>query len=511
MLRRLPTALFLIAGLFGAVASAAEEPSRPSITSVTLSGGFSWRNTEQLAVGDQTRPTAINGTSPWLVRLRADWFPVRWLGVEGEGLGDFFTAIQDDGTPAGKRLDTSSKRGAARLGVALRFVSDGGFVLNGSLGYGVSAAPVIRYTALDPRPVPGSLVSHGPMARLGLGYTGARFEGLATATALLPVAGRVWSVEPQLWLAGRVADLGPTALWVGVDAALLLEGSPRDTVGYSGPSLRIALGVKVALLPPPAVVRTVEEGALGATTLRVKVLLPDGAVALGAQLSLDGAAAVPLDAGGELRFLAEAGLPRREGDALRLPPRRRRGPGHRGEGDDAGAPPRAPHRPGQTLGHRPGVGDRQARARRDGDRRRGAAGTDGRRRQLPLREPRTGAGEGARRRAGLHLRRRDRPGARPRARPPSTCSSRRWARAARPPCAASSARAPASRSRPASSSRAWPPGWPVTPEGRFFVTVPGGEYSFIISAPGYVTQTKKVVLADGDQAIVHTELQKVCK
>ena len=51
----------------------------------------------------------------------------------------------------------------------------------------------------------------------------------------------------------------------------------------------------------------------------------------------------------------------------------------------------------------------------------------------------------------------------------------------------------------------------VTPEGRFFVTVPGGTYQFVISAPGYVTQTKKVVLADGDQAIVHTELQKVSK
>ena len=51
----------------------------------------------------------------------------------------------------------------------------------------------------------------------------------------------------------------------------------------------------------------------------------------------------------------------------------------------------------------------------------------------------------------------------------------------------------------------------VSPEGRFFVTVPGGTYLFVISAPGYVTQSKKVVLSDGDQAIVHTELQKVSR
>jgi hypothetical protein len=51
----------------------------------------------------------------------------------------------------------------------------------------------------------------------------------------------------------------------------------------------------------------------------------------------------------------------------------------------------------------------------------------------------------------------------------------------------------------------------VNAEGRFFVTVPGGTYLFVISAPGYVTQTKKVVLADGDQAILHTDLQKISK
>jgi uncharacterized membrane protein len=51
----------------------------------------------------------------------------------------------------------------------------------------------------------------------------------------------------------------------------------------------------------------------------------------------------------------------------------------------------------------------------------------------------------------------------------------------------------------------------VNGEGRFVVTIPGGDYLFVISAPGYVAQTKKVTLADGDQAIFHCELQKAGK
>ena len=246
MLRRLPTAFFLIAGLLSSVAVAAEEPARPSILSATLTGGFAWRQSTQLAVAPQTRPTAIDGLSPTLLRLRIDWFPLRWLGVEGEALGDFFTAIQNATTSPSSpemKLDTGSARGWGRVGVALRFVTDGGFVLNGSLGYGLSAAPIVRYSAATASmPRPDAVTSHGPVARLGLGYHGDRFEGLAGATVMLGLATRVLSIEPQLWLAGRVADVGPTALWVGVEASALLETSNATEVGYSGRAVRISLG-----------------------------------------------------------------------------------------------------------------------------------------------------------------------------------------------------------------------------------------------------------------------------
>lgn len=48
----------------------------------------------------------------------------------------------------------------------------------------------------------------------------------------------------------------------------------------------------------------------------------------------------------------------------------------------------------------------------------------------------------------------------------------------------------------------------VKPDGRFELSVPGGRYTVTIAAPGYVTQTKTLELAPGDQAIFHAELEK---
>jgi hypothetical protein len=51
----------------------------------------------------------------------------------------------------------------------------------------------------------------------------------------------------------------------------------------------------------------------------------------------------------------------------------------------------------------------------------------------------------------------------------------------------------------------------VKADGRFVVQVPGGKYTLVIEAPGYVTQTKPLEVADGDQAIFHCELQPVAR
>ena len=90
-------------------------------------------------------------------------------------------------------------------------------------------------------------MSAGPAARVGLGFSGERFQGLAGATVMIALGGGVNQLEPQLWLAGRVAEAGPAAFWVGLDSSALLEGSQT---GYSGLSLRFALALKMELLPP---------------------------------------------------------------------------------------------------------------------------------------------------------------------------------------------------------------------------------------------------------------------
>lgn len=508
MLRRFPTAILLIVGLLGTVTRAAEEPVRPSIATVTLGGGFAYRDsTLPAGVQDQVRTTQINDTSLWLLRLRADWFPVRWIGAEVDALGDFFTAVRPDKT----RLSRGSQRGAARLGVALRFVTDGGFVLNGSLGYGLSLAPVIRITAAQPEPTPAGVLSHGPVARLGVGYSGERFEGLASATALLPLNGRVLSLEPQLWLAGRVIDVGPTALWVGVDASLLLEGpGGADVLTYRGTSLRIALGVKLALLPPRPPARPLDGVGPAGTSLQVQVLLPDGAPALGALVTLDAAAPVPVDARGELVSTptpgahavkatlagyraAEAKADVVEGRQTVLPLRllALTGPGTlsgvvRASATAkpmpdvtvtaADAPPVQTGPDGTYRFARLGPGPVQVRFEAQG------FNTAEEIAQVPPESAATldvqleALGKGS----------------------PATVRGLIRSRTGEALKASVVIKGLATKVQ-------------VTPEGRFFVTVPGGQYLFIISAPGYVTQTKKVVLADGDQAIVHTELQKVSK
>jgi hypothetical protein len=42
--------------------------------------------------------------------------------------------------------------------------------------------------------------------------------------------------------------------------------------------------------------------------------------------------------------------------------------------------------------------------------------------------------------------------------------------------------------------------------GAFSVQLPGGKYTVRIAAPGFITQTKTVIVRDGDQAIFNVDL-----
>jgi hypothetical protein len=507
MHRRFPTAILFIAALLSASAFAEQEPVRASIFSVSLSGGFSYRDTLYQAGGDQAQTTLIQGTSPTLLRLRADWLPLGWLGVEGEATGDFFQAIR--GT---QRVGNSSQRGLVRLGAVLRFQTAGGFLLNGSLGYGAWWSPVVRISSVGAPPVAASLPSNGPIGRVGIGYAGERFEGIASAMAQFAIGQQVNGFEPQLWLAGRVADLSPVlALWVGLDAGLLLENSP-DTVRHSGRTLRFALAVKLQFLPPPPPPKLLDgPPAANETALQVEVLLPGGAPAAGALVTIDSAGAVPVDAQGQLVVRSIAGkrtvvsaklsgyrpangevvTPEGKRTLLSLQLEALTGPGQLSGIVRASATGNAVPDATVTVGEGPGVqtgadgtyklanvGPGPVKVRVEAQ---GFTPADEVAQVPPESEAKLDVqleplGKG------------------------SPATVRGLIRSA------TGAALKASVVIKGLATKVQ-----VTAEGRFFITVPGGTYLFVISAPGHVTQTKKVVLADGDQAIVHAELQKVSR
>jgi hypothetical protein len=48
----------------------------------------------------------------------------------------------------------------------------------------------------------------------------------------------------------------------------------------------------------------------------------------------------------------------------------------------------------------------------------------------------------------------------------------------------------------------------ATAEGAFTVRIPGGTYHVIISAPGFLSQTKTVTVRNGEQAIFNVDLHE---
>jgi hypothetical protein len=500
--------LALVIALLWSAAALAADPARPPILSVSLSGGFSYRDTTFLLgpAEQQAQTTKITGTSPTLLKLRADWFITSWLGIEAEGTGDFFQAI--------KILDmmnvqNRSARGTGRVGVALRFLNPAGFLLNGSIGYGVASVPVIRIQSVGMSPTAAGIFTHGLVGRVALGYSGARFEGTAGFLGLFSLNGKVNGYEPQVWLAGRVADIGPTALWVGLDAGLLFETSPKE-IGYSGPTFRFALGVKLELLPPAPPKVITDEPVAGDTILRVEVLLPSGTPANGAMVTIDSAAPVPVDAMGQLIVKTEPGP---HNVSAKLSGYR---PALGSANVTAGKTTLASLQLEALTG--PGTLSGVVRASSTGQPVADATVTAG---ELP--PVQTGAD-------GTYKFDRIGPGpVKVRVEAQGFTFADEVAQI--PPEAGATLDvqlealgkgSPATvrglvRSRTGEAIKASvvikgvAQKVQVNAEGRFFVTVPGGTYLFVISAPGYVTQTKKVVLADGDQAILHTDLQKISK
>lgn len=486
----LSRALLLISLLSALTASADE---RVPVASVTLTGGFAVRSARFLAAG--APETSLGGVSPTVLRLRGELFPLAWLGAELEAGTDAFLNTSDDRT-----LSTWAARLETRAGVALRWASSSGFVVSGALGYGLSGAPVIRVA--ENTATGALLLSHGPTARVGLGFTRGAFDANVGFAALLAVVGgRVSVFEPRAFVGWRFFEGATVALTAGLDYSSLFE---PDTGRYAGAAHRFSLGLKVTVLPERA---AVVAPTLRETSLELVVQRPDGAAATGALVTLDAEAPRAVDASGALRLArapgrvharvtldgfraSERDLDVREGEATRvaLTLEPRTGPG-RLSGVVRAAATKAAVPEAQLT-----VGDKAVRADAAGAWVVDACGPG----PVKVRVEAQGftpaeevvqvppEGEATLDVALEQLGKGS----------PATLRGLVRSLTGEPLKASVVIRGSATKVV-------------VSPEGRFVVTVPGGTWFLVISAPGYVTQTKKVVLADGDQAIFHAELQKV--
>lgn len=502
MLQRRAFFALLIAGLFGGSARA-EDAYVPPTLSVQLLGGASARDTrlQPLAALEHVRASGISGVTPFHYRLEASVFFLLFLGVEADMLGDSFRVAAN-----GNRFD--AQRWAGRAAVALRYASQGGFTLSGSLGYGAWVAPVVIHPTLSTARAE-QLVSHGPVARLGVSLEKGRFDGSLNAIVQVPVGGdlRVLTVEPRLWLGARVWDLAPTAsLWLGGDVGALLERSGET---YSGVTVRFGLAARLTLHAPRPSAKPVEGAGASDGVLLVRATLPDGAPAKGADVSLDGAKALPLDASGELRVSPGNGSHLVQVSLAGYRTASERVDVVAGEARTSTFSLLALTGPGRVSG--------VVRA---------AAGAK------PLADALVNVAEQSVRTGadGSYVLEKVGPGpVQVRVDAQGFNASEEVAQV--PPEGAATldfSLEPLGKGSPATvrglvrsrsggaikasvTVRGLKQKVVVNAEGRFVVSVPAGEYTFVISAPGHISQSKKVTLADGEQAIFHCELLTVAR
>lgn len=481
--------LVLVAATLSAFVALGEEPRAPT-ASVTLVGGAAQRSSRLF----DEPGTSLSGLSPTVVRVRGDFFPLRWLGAELEVGTDIFNN-KPDGAGVNEVWTT---RLEGRAAVAARWLSSSGFFVSGSLGYALSSAPAI--TVVDGQAKAANLVSHGPAARLGLGLSLGRFDAQLGAAFMYGLGARVSTFEPRAYVGWRVFEAATLGFSVGADYGLLLE---PNNGRYQGTAHRFGLALTLAVLPE----RPVAPLLSAQPSLRVVVHRPDASPAVGVAIALDGAAAgVTDDTGAFTREhapgtvavratlegfrVAEATTTLSSGEALvDLTLAARTGPG-RLTGVVRAAATKDPVPDAQVS-----VGATSVRTGADGVFRVDACGPG----PVAVRVEAQGfnAGEEV---AQV---------------PPEGEATLDVALETLGKGSPATLRGlvRAQTGEPLSKAtvviRGSETKVTVTADGRFVVTVPGGTYFLVISAPGYVAQTKKVVLADGDQAIFHAELQKV--
>lgn len=509
MLRRRAHVLLALMVVCASAARAEDEPFQPPVANVSLTGGVALRGQvlrgDTLAGSLSTSNLNVTGFSPTVLRLRADWWFLKFVGLEGDLTTDFYSTRPKEMT--GDAAIDEPRRHArvdGRLGLGVRYVSGFGLILHSGVGFGLSRVPYLawRGTTLS---TGTAFFNYGPVLRAGAQLYVSKLELNASLTGYIGFGSPgLLTLEPSAYVGWRFLELNELGLTLGFDYAYLHD---LDLGGrFVGDTHRFTLGVRLSFLPPKPVV--VKKPDAAPTTVRVAVTLAGGQVATGATVTLDGVAPEAVDEKGE-RVMTVTPGPHELKVSLT---------GYRAASQKVTAAGGAETRAVIELQPLSGPGKLSGVVRAVS--KTGIAGA-----RVSVGESTTQTDEtGAYTFAAVG---------------PGPVKVRVEAQgynfadevAQVPPEGEASLDvtlealgkgSPATvrgliRSRTGEALKATvvikgrDGKVPVNAEGRFVVTIPGGEYFFVISAPGYVSQTKKVTLADGDQAIFHCELQKVSK
>ncbi|MFT3713404.1 MAG: carboxypeptidase regulatory-like domain-containing protein [Archangium sp.] len=522
MLRRSPLLIALVM-VCASAARAEDEPVRIPRANVSLMGGFAARRGD-LRVSEFTQQaTTIAGVSPTVLRLKADGWFLPFMGAELDASTDLFAThavpLKPEQLPAGtdyqaylaslKPLDRNHGRYDVRLGLGLRYVTSFGLVLSSGVGFAMSRAPTLNYRPdlRDGQHLP----FFGPTLRVGVQLYVSKLEVTLGFIGVVGFGSGIFSFEPTGYVGWRFLELGDLGLSAGFEYGALIESTVARASGlpiYEGQAHRFALGVRLSALGPKPPAKP-PPPPTNPTSLRVSVFLPDGSPAVGAQVTLDGVAPEPTNAQGERAATVTPGAHEFKvtltgfraasvsatavlgsEQRVRIDLQALTGPGKL-SGVVRGAVSKKPV-PGAVVI----AGDSRLETGDDGVYTFASVGPG------PVKVRVEAQGYNAADEVAQV--------------PPEGEATLDVALEALGKGSPATVRG-LIRSRAGDALKATVVikgqniKVPVNGEGRFVVTIPGGEYFFVISAPGYVSQTKKVTLADGDQAIFHCELQKVSK
>lgn len=477
------------------------EDSPAGLATASFTSGASYRELKLLTGADQNpigKDLTVTGVSPSLFRLRANAFFLPFLGIDADASLERFSSED-----AARVNVVQHLRLDVRLMLAARYTFGNVVTLGGSLGFGHSDSPFRTYSATNFAHVGGSIPTNSLAARVFAGLLIDRFEATLDVSFVPRLGAGLTSVEPRLLLGVRLFSLDTLRFALVAEYSALFETSAAFNGGYQrfsgGVRMTLAYPEKPKGFVPPADVRV---------AFLVRVTTPTGP-ATNATVALDALGDEAVTADGAREWQLTPGEHRVQVKAL----------GHRTVSRTvtllAGAPQalevamEALTGPGSLTGvvlsaatKQPvagatvTVGGTTVQADDAGKFVFAAVGpgpvnvrveaqgftTAEEVAQVPPEQATTldvaleKLGKGS----------------------PATVRGLVRTQTGEPLKASVVIKGVATKVT-------------VNNEGRFVVTIPGGDYLFVISAPGYVAQTKKVTLADGDQAIFHCELQKAGK